>query len=104
MNIKEICARAIKAFGIRSQVDMMQEEMDELGVALNHWKRGRAKDDEVITEIADVIIMAVQMGIIFGEDEVTAEVNRKLERLDETATRRIKEPKRKLKKDYYYGN
>lgn len=103
MNIKEICAKAIKAFGIRSQVDMMQEEMDELGVALNHWKRGRAKDDEVITEIADVIIMAVQMGIIFGEDEVTAEVNRKLERLgkklNEAGARTTKE-----KKDYYYGN
>lgn len=82
MDIKEICAKALERFGIVAQMDMMQEEMDELGVALSHYKRGRAKEEDVITEIADVLIVALQMAIYFGKDEVDAEINRKLARLE----------------------
>lgn len=96
--MNETCAAAVSTFGIRSQVDMMQEEMNELGVAINHWKRGRAKDEDVITEIADVMIMARQMAIIFGEEEVDAEVERKLSRLSDGIN---KKGKLKVNKEYY---
>ena len=41
------------------------------------------KDVDIITEIADVMIMMKQMAIIFGEKAVNDEISRKLERLEE---------------------
>lgn len=79
---KEICQKAVREYGIRSQVDMAQEEMSELSVALNHLRRGRATTDEVVTEIADVAIMTYQLALIFGYDKVNAEIDRKLGRLE----------------------
>ena len=85
MNPKEvslICQRALDTFGTIPQIDQTIEEMAELTVALNHNKRGRARDLEVVTEIADVLIMCLQMMLLFGEREVKAEMDRKLERLE----------------------
>lgn len=79
----EICRKALDKFGIVSQIGMMHEEMGELSAALEHYKRGRCKEDEVITEIADVTIVAAQMALYFGYDEVNAEIERKLDRLEE---------------------
>lgn len=100
----KVCREAVNTFGIVPQVDMMQEEMNELGVEIGHWKRGRTTDDKVITEIADVLIMAQQMAYIFGEEEVEAEIERKIQRL----ANRIEEkngsrPEMQKKGDYYYG-
>lgn len=78
-----ICQRAVDTFGVVPQIDQAIEEMAELTVALSHNKRARARDGEVITEIADVVIMAFQMALIFGEREVNAEIERKLERLED---------------------
>ena len=90
-NRLEICRKALDKFGIVAQMGMMHEEMGELSVALEHYKRGRCKEDAVITEIADVMIVAAQMAIYFGKDEVNAEIERKLERLEKSMveTRRI---------------
>jgi len=78
-----ICQRALDTFGAITQIDQTIEEMAELTVALNHNKRARAKDGEVVTEIADVLIMCLQMMLLFGEREVKAEMDRKLERLED---------------------
>ena len=78
-----ICQRALDTFGTIPQIDQTIEEIAELTVALNHNKRGRAKGGEVITEIADVLIMCLQMMLLFGEREVKAEMDRKLERLED---------------------
>lgn len=78
---KDICRKAVMKYGISSQVDMAHEEMGELSVALNHFKRGRGTMDEVITEIADVAIMTYQLALIFGEAKTKAEIERKLMRL-----------------------
>ena len=86
MNPKEvslICQRAIDTFGAMAQIDQTIEEMAELTVALNHNKRGRARDGEVVTEIADVLIMCLQMMLLYGERDVKAEMDRKLERLED---------------------
>lgn len=82
MNYYEICRKAVETYGIVSQEEMAREEMDELGVALSHFKRGRATAEDVITEIADVTIMMYQLATIFGIEKVTAEIDRKLERLE----------------------
>lgn len=80
---KTICRAAIAKYGIRSQVDMAHEEMDELSLALHHLKRGKATTEDVITEIADVAIMTYQLAEMFGVEKVQAEIDRKLKRLFE---------------------
>ena len=99
----KVCRDAVNTFGIKPQVDMMQEEMSELGVAIGHWKRGRAREEEVITEIADVMIVARQMAYIFGEEEVEAEVERKLERLRKRIEEQRGARKKKPANKEYYG-
>lgn len=74
---------AIETFGVGSQINMLIEECAELTDALCKFRRGRCTEEDVITEIADVLIMAEQMAIIFGEDAVEREKRRKLNRLQE---------------------
>lgn len=77
----QIYADAIRTFGVDGQVDMLHEEVGELLSALNKFKRGRVSASEVVTEIADVMIMCGQMAHIFGPEEVRKEKERKLARL-----------------------
>lgn len=74
---------AIDTFGEDNQINMLFEECAELTDALCKFRRGRCTEENVITEIADVLIMAEQMAIIFGEDAVEKEKRRKLNRLQE---------------------
>lgn len=57
-DFKEICQRAVDLYGRASQVDKCIEEMSELGAALMQFRHGRLGAADVITEIADVAIMA----------------------------------------------
>lgn len=84
---RQIYAEAIETFGIDGQIDMLHEEIGELQSAINKHKRGRVGREDVITEIADVMIMLGQMAYIYGSEEVRREKERKLERLQ----KRIKE-------------
>ena len=87
MDYTKICSDALERYGIVSQVGMMEEEMNELSIALHHFQRGRATVDEVITEIADVAIMVYQMALLFGKEGVDKEVERKLQRLEKKLSR-----------------
>lgn len=78
-----ILCNAIETFGVEAQMDMAIEECSELTNAICKLRRGRNTDEDVITEIADVAIMAEQLTIIFGRDKVEAEKRRKLLRLEE---------------------
>ena len=60
---------------------MFHEEVGELLSALNKHKRGRCARHDVITEIADVQIMAEQLAEMFGSVAVYNEKLRKLDRL-----------------------
>lgn len=55
--------------------------MAELQNAICKIYRHRVNPTDVITEIADVQIMAGQMQVLFGIDEVEFEWKRKFERL-----------------------
>lgn len=79
---------AIETFGEDSQINMLFEECAELIDALCKYRRGRCTEENVITEIADVLIMAEQMSIIFGEDAVEREKRRKLNRLQQRIERK----------------
>ena len=83
MNYEEIINWALLTFGQSSQKMMAMEECAELINVLAKEKRGRTCNQEVITEIADVMIMTQQLAVIYGKDAVEEEMNRKLSRLEE---------------------
>ena len=76
-----VCLRAVLKFGATTQAAQAVEELAELTVALHHYQRGKCGREAVATEIADVIIMAHQLSLMFGADAVQAEVDAKLARL-----------------------
>lgn len=73
--------QAVEKWGNEAQVNQAIEEMGELIVALNHYRRGRAKRTQVQEEIADVMIMAEQLAIIFGDVQVQLKRYDKFSRL-----------------------
>ena len=75
--------RAVDTWGVEAQVDMVFEEIGELSTALAQYKRGRTTSKDVITELADVVIMCEQMATLFGYDEFEKETEYKLDRLKE---------------------
>ena len=87
-----ICKRAVDTYGKESQINKVFEEMGELMVAINYWRRGKATKAYVFSEIADVIIMCDQLCYIVDETEVGVNIcndiiDQKLKRLE----RRINE-------------
>lgn len=94
-----ILSRAVETYGAQAQMDMMLEEMSELGKALLKYRRAdreqgkyggqieRRKAD-VREEMADVQIMLDQMGIIFGDSG--EERSKALDRLERRLGRRQK--------------
>lgn len=62
-------------------MEQCEEECAELILALKHYKRGKADKYAVCEEIADVMIMAEQMAMLFGCTEVMEIKNDKLTRL-----------------------
>lgn len=83
MTTEELYKKALFTYGIEAQAMMVHEECAELINALCKYKRGRASDEDVITEIADVMIMCEQIACYFGKSLVEAEKERKLLRLKE---------------------
>lgn len=80
---KELYAKALGQWGLPAQAMMVMEECSELINAMCKYGRGRANEDDIITEIADVMIMCEQMASYFGEVKVEIEKDRKLQRLKE---------------------
>ena len=77
----EICQAAIEKYGKEAQTWMAIEEMAELNNAIAKYRRGRVGDDEVCEEIADVIIMCLQLAEIHGVEKTKDYLEAKLERL-----------------------
>lgn len=83
MNKIKLYEKAVRTFGINAQMDMVIEECSELINAICKYRRGRVKEEDVITEIADVQIMCEQIAHWFGDVNVEAEKEYKLKRLEE---------------------
>ena len=77
---KNCCLRIVNHYGVENQEGMMIEECSELITALRHKARGRATADDIIDELADVMIMAQQLSIIYGQRKVENRINEKLDR------------------------
>ena len=74
-------------FGTDKNINQMCEECAELMVALNHFRRGKATVDDVALEIADVIMMAEELRLMFGPDLV----DQKLKSQVEVVEKRVKD-------------
>ena len=74
----EVAKKAISIWGEDSQIRHLHEEVGELIVAINHFKRGRVSKEAVQEEIADVILMAYEMAVIFGDKGVRKQLKSKL--------------------------
>lgn len=72
-----------EVYGFPAQAAMVVEECSELTNAICKFRRGRVGNDDIITEIADVMIMCEQLSYYFGKEKVELEKERKLERLKE---------------------
>jgi hypothetical protein len=77
MNIYE---QAINKFGADHQILKSVSELNELSLALMHYREGKATVEQVQIEMVDVHIMLKQLNIIIGEpsEELVAKQLNKL--------------------------
>lgn len=78
---RETLERAIETWGEEAQLDLAGEELSELDVEFHRLMRGRADEEDVIEEIADVMVMMEQLTLIFEEEAIEAQVEKKMFRL-----------------------
>lgn len=83
----KLYSEVLTSWGIHDQLDMAIEECSELINAICKLRRGRATEADVVTEVADVMIMCEQLTIHFGEVNVNAEKEFKLKRLKDRLTK-----------------
>jgi hypothetical protein len=78
-----VFVKAVEKWGAASQINMAIEEMAELIVALQHFKRDRNTASDVVSEIVDVQIMMHQLHGIFHipHDEYSAICSDKISKL-----------------------
>lgn len=87
---KRLYSKALNQYGIKAQEWVLIEECGELLNALAKLKRGRATEQDIITELVDVSIMVEQMALYFGQEKFLAEKEYKLIRLKEHLNHKIK--------------
>lgn len=86
----ETISLAIKTYGKEAQTQMLFEEMAELQNAICKLNRGRGTAGEVCEEIADVMIMCLQMAQIYGPKLVEGWANYKVTRLKDRLNETVK--------------
>ena len=72
---------ALVTWGESAQEVHAVEELSELITALARTHRGRASDADVIDELADVLVVANQLALIYGREDVEDRLEYKLQRL-----------------------
>ena len=82
MELEQILEKAISKYGIDAQTNLAIEEIGELIVAINHYRRGRVGMEAVQEEIADVMIAMRQLAMIYGKEGVSNFIKKKAERLE----------------------
>lgn len=86
----EVIKLAIKTYGKEAQTQMLFEEMAELQNALCKLARGRGTANHVCEEIADVMIMCLQMAQLYGPAAVEWWANYKVTRLKDRLNKIVK--------------
>lgn len=83
MNTTVLYLSAIATWGLESQVAMFAEECSEAAAEAVRFvhRPARRNKQRLISEVADVLIMAEQMAVALGAGDVRLEYNRKIDRL-----------------------
>lgn len=97
----EVLQAAVETYGKEAQVDMAIEEMSELTKALLKHRRAEHSPEawdyektrqNILEEMADVIIMLLQLVIIYGgREDIRKDIVYKVERLDKRLKNSAKE-------------
>ncbi|OQY19315.1 MAG: antitoxin [Desulfobacteraceae bacterium 4572_35.1] len=83
MKDSQLYQSTIDVWGEQAQYDQTAEECAELIAVLMHYRRGKVDEQQVIDELADVILMTGQLKWMFGAERVEDAVRRKRCKLDE---------------------
>lgn len=86
MKEKELYIKIIEKFGEANQIERLIEELSELILSLQKFKRYKndiSKIKDVCSELSDVEILLSQMRLIFPENIINNEKIVKLKRLKE---------------------
>ncbi len=83
--------KARKVYGDDHLINLAIEEMAELTVALNHYRRKRAEAKAVQEEIADVLLAMQELKQIFGIGETVDFYREKCERFEKRVEEKEKE-------------
>jgi NTP pyrophosphatase (non-canonical NTP hydrolase) len=80
--------KILNHYGIVSQINKAIEELTELSLVLQHYVSKKATNEEVVDELADVLVMAIQLKHWFGNKEVAErfkyKIDRQLSRIERT--------------------
>lgn len=86
----QMCSDILAYYGHNAQMEKALKELSELDVALGSYMTDGptvTSADEVIDEIAEVVIMIGQLKLMFGvskvNDRIEYKLNRQMERIDE---------------------
>ena len=85
---RALCERALKAWGVQAQLDMMIEEMAELTKAIIKYRRGIGDKLDLLREGVDVQIMVMQLETIFPPSDWEFELIQKLARVQDRLEKR----------------
>lgn len=68
-------------YGFTSQANMLMEEAAEFTVALNKLRRGSQEEyNNIKEEVADVLVVAQQLRLLLGPEDIDKIINEKVER------------------------
>lgn len=95
--LKNALIKARMVYGDNVLIDLAIEEMGELIVALNHYRRERAETKEVQEEIADVMLAMKELQQIFGIDKTVDFYRAKCKRFES----RVDNDALKTKDEYF---
>lgn len=76
-----IYQRAVDAWGVKAQMEMVVEECAEAILAIKHYGRNRITAEDMVEEFVDVYLMAKQMEYVFPL-EFKKKLTEKVERLN----------------------
>ena len=82
MRYREIYVKTINKWGREAQYNQTIEECAELIATLQHFARGKVGKDAVVDELADVFLMVGQLTYMFGEDQLSESVEKKIAKLN----------------------
>jgi NTP pyrophosphatase (non-canonical NTP hydrolase) len=76
---EDVLERALDEWGIDLQADKAEEEAAEFIVASKHFGQGKVDEENVVEEVADVMVMVEQLALWLGRERVQEKIDEKLE-------------------------